>query len=122
MESVSRGSGVLDCKGKRGSQREESGGESQFWFWEPSVPQPWNLCFDPLLELLGSTTGRAVGISVLDQNGGWGFRMDGCTVEGGRGWVMDGGGGYLKARKLVQKAFTTAQKTNDWGLKLVWRL
>lgn len=90
MESVSRGSGVLDCKGKE-EVREESGGESQFWSWEPSVPQPWNLRFDPLLELLGSTTGRAVGVSVLDQNGGWGFRMDGCTVEGERGWVMDGG-------------------------------
>ena len=91
MESVSRGSGVLDGKGKTGSQREELGGESQFWFWEPSVPQPWNLSFDPLLESLEGLAGRSVGVSVLDQNGGWGFRMDGCMVEAGRGWVMDGG-------------------------------
>ena len=29
---------------------------------------------------------------------------------------MDGG-----VRELLQKAFTTAQKTNEWGLKPVWR-
>lgn len=41
------------------------------------------------------------------------------------GW-MDGGGGERvgdgwRVRELVQKAFTTAQKTNEWGLKPVWR-
>lgn len=55
------------------------------------MPQPWNLSFDLLLESLEGSAGRSVGVSVLDQNGGWGFRMDGWMVEAGRGWVMDAG-------------------------------
>lgn len=83
MESVSRGSGVLDGKGKTGSQREELGGESQFWFWEPSVPQPWNLSFDPLLESLGGLGRKVCGRFCVRSEWRMGLQD---------GWMYGGGG------------------------------